>query len=180
MNKRCQELWEGVVELAEGRPSPEAAAHVETCASCAAKLETLREAMRLGDLRFFDASPALVEAAKAMMPAPRRLPLLRSTLAWTGARAVAEDFQLLVGEEALPIRLMFSRVSEGWEVMGRLPDATWKVLRAGDSVAVDGEGRFDFRAASLADTDFVVSGPGGDFTVASAEELLARGSNQRD
>jgi hypothetical protein len=172
-------MWERVVDLAEGRSDADAERHVASCASCASKLESLREIMRLGDLRFFDAPAALVDSVKGMMPAPRRLPLMRSTLAWSGARAVAEDFQLVVGEGEEQIRLMYAHAGDGWEVMGRLPATDWEIARDGETIALDSDGRFTFTAKNLAETDFTLTGPAGELYVPAAEELLSREPNER-
>src|ERR1041385_6023275 len=117
MIERCQDFWEGVVGLAEGREDPAARAHLDSCPACDKKLAQLRQILRLGGMRYYDAPGDLISSVKGMMPAPERrvAPLIRSTLAWSGARTVAEEFQLIVGVGDEQLRLMFVRSGSGWE-----------------------------------------------------------------
>jgi hypothetical protein len=177
MKERCNDLWQGVIALAEGREDEAASRHIEGCPACTRKLDELKQMFALGDLRFFEPPASLVADVKAMMPAqPRRVAsLLRSTLAWTGARVVAEDFQIVVGDEGAQTRLMYSRIGSDWQIMGKLPSAGWSVEKQG--VTLEDGGRFSFTVPSLAETGFVLAGPDGEIEVPPAEELL-RGSRE--
>lgn len=181
MRDRCANYWEGIVTLAEGGRDEAARHHVESCSECARKLEQLRIVMSVGDLKFYDAPASLIASAKGLMPAPERRPmsLLRSTTAWSGARAVAEDFQLVVGEADTQVRLMYSRAGNGWEVMGKAPSSGWSVEAGRHLVSIGVEGRFSFHADKLADTGFTLSGAEGEFYIPSAEELLSGGHDDR-
>jgi hypothetical protein len=180
--KRCSEVWEGIVALAEGRQDAEASQHIQGCATCEAKLAQLREIFALGDLKFFDAPKSLIGDVKAMMqPAPRRvLSLIRSSLGLAGARnaAVAGDFQVVVGDGELQVRLMFTRIGSEWEVLGKLSDTGWTLTRDGNGIEVGEQGRFSFRSDSLAQTSFTLERRGVSMTVPSAEELLASGADE--
>src|SRR4051812_18744628 len=128
MKNRCADFWDGIVDLAEGRENAAASAHVEGCADCRMKLEELREIFAVGDLKFYSAPKAVIDAAKGLMQPQRRVAgVFRSTLAFSGARTVAEDFQLVVGEGDTQTRLMFVHTGSGWEVLGRLPSGDWTV-----------------------------------------------------
>jgi hypothetical protein len=182
MRDRCANYWDGIVTLAEGGQDEAARLHVESCTDCADQLRHLRQIMAVGGLRFFDAPANLIEDVKRMMPAPERirLGLLRSTTAWSGARVVAEDFQIVVGEGSTQMRLMYERSGELWQVLGKAPSGEWTLESISGIASVGDEGRFSFEAPSLAETSFTLSGPEGELYVPSAEELLSHGSGDRD
>jgi len=177
MKDRCANYWDGIVNLAEGKVNESAQRHVETCAECSTKLEQLKTMMSVGDLRYYDAPPGLITRVKDMLPAPARRSanLLRSSIAWSGARAVAEDFQVVVGEGSTQIRMMYSRSGEGWEVMGRAPASYWSVRVNETDLPIEEDGRFSFHAAKLSETGLTLAGPEGELFIPSAEELLSSG-----
>lgn len=179
MKDRCIDYWVGIVDLAEGREAPAALHHVERCEDCSHKLAELRTLMDVGRARYFDAPAHLIESVKQLMPQPERrfLRLLRTTTAWSGARAVAEDFQIVAGDESDQVRLMYSRGDKGWEVMGKAPSAHWSLEGPPHEVEIDEDGRFSFTAQSLSQTGFSLIGPGRELVVASAEEMLSSGSD---
>ena len=181
MRRNCSEFWEGIVAIAEGGTDDRAAQHVRTCAPCSAKLNELRSVFAVARAQFYDAPEDVVDRAKALMPARERrmMGLLRSTLAWTGARVVAEDFQIVVGSADIQARLMYTRSGAEWLVMGKLPSSDWSAVRAGDVLQSDEEGRFSFAVSDLADSAFELIGPAGELSVPSAEELLASGPPDR-
>jgi hypothetical protein len=182
MRDRCANYWEQIVNLAEGKQEQAAREHVDSCPECARKLEQLQAAMRVGDMRFYDAPASLIANVKGLMPAPERkvVSLLRSTTAWSGARAVADDFQIVVGDEDTQVRLMYSRSGSNWEVMGRAPSSNWTAAAGGQELVVEEDGRFSFVAAKLSDTDLILSSPDGELFIPSAEELLSSGPDQQD
>jgi hypothetical protein len=175
MRDRCADYWEGIVDIAEGRQSEPARLHLQSCGDCSEKLEQLHVMMAAGDLRYFDAPTNLIASVKGLMPQPERrvFSLLRSTTAWTGARTAAHDFQLVAGDGDTQVRLMFSKVDDGWEVMGRIPAGSWSVEADGQTVDLSDEGRFSFLAPGLDATGFTLIGSDTELVVPSAEELLS-------
>ena len=181
MKSRCEEYWDGIVELSEGRSHAAAQNHVESCRACAAKLAELR--MILGAVRpQFDAPSELIDSVKGLVSSGerRRLTLVSSTLSLSGARGPTGDFQVLVGSGDTQLRVMYSPVGDTWQVVGRAPNSEYSLRACEGRVEVDADGRFIFRAPTLADTGFVLAGPEGDIDVPSAEELLSNGSGNRD
>lgn len=182
MKDRCANHWEGIVNLAEGRESETARLHVQNCRECAAKLEQLRAMMSAAEVRYFNAPASAIASVKGLMqPAERRVfGLLRSTTAWSGARTAAQDFQIVAGEGGTQVRLMFSKVDEGWEVMGRTPAGEWNVEANGDILETSDDGRFSFIAPRLDSTGILMTGRETELVVPSAEELLSSESNGSD
>jgi hypothetical protein len=90
---------------------------------------------------------------------------------------VAEDFQIVVGGEAMQLRLMYSHLGDGWEVLGRVPSGEWTVAAPESQVHMDAGGRFVLRAPDLGKTGFSLIGPERELVVPSAEEMLSSGSN---
>jgi hypothetical protein len=182
MKDRCADYWEAIVNLAEGRQDSTAREHLESCSECAEKLRQLQQIMALGDLRYFDAPAHLIQEAVDLMPVRERkvATLLRSTTAWSGARTVAEDFQIVVGGPAMQVRLMYSRSGDSWEVLGQAPSSEWLVRIGDEQLEVDGEGRFSFGVPTLAQSAFSLLGPEGEMLVPSVEELLSNGPTERD
>lgn len=181
MRKNCSEYWEGIVAIAEGGEDERARAHLQICTNCAAKLEHLRAVFAAGDQRFFDAPAAILAQVKNLMPARERktASLLRSSLAWSGARVIAEDFQVVVGEGETQTRIMYSRSGTGWQVTGRMPSSAWIASKEGTPVETDGEAGFSFFVADLAHSDLSLVGPDAEIYVPSAEELLSSGPPER-
>lgn len=179
MKRNCSEYWERIVQLAEGTDDADARAHLESCEECRTKFGQLQEILAVRGARFFDAPSRLVADVKAAIPRRERrvATLLQSTLAWSGARAITEDFQVVVGQAENRTRLMYSRSEDRWEVLGRMPSSNWVALRDGQRLS-SGDGTFSFQAATLSDTDVTLIGPEGEVYVPSAEELL-RGSDHR-
>jgi hypothetical protein len=182
MRDRCADYWEDIVNLAEGKPADGARQHLEACPECTEKLRQIQQVMALGDLRFFDAPAKLIKTAQKLLPTRERtvMGLLRSTTAWSGARTVSEDFQIVVGAPGTQVRLMYTRSGEHWEVLGKAPGPDWLVNTGDRAVDVDREGRFSFKVASLGDTGFTLSGADGELVVPSVEELLSNGPSNGD
>jgi hypothetical protein len=182
MRDPCADYWEDIVNLADGKPADGARDHLDACPECAEKLRQIQRVMSLGDLRFFDAPAGVIKSAKNLMSARERtvMGLVRSTTAWSGARTVSEDFQIVVGAPGTQVRLMYSRSGELWEVLGKAPGADWSVSTGDGIVDVDSEGRFSFQVPSLDDTGFTLSGADGDLVVPSVEELLSNGPSNSD
>lgn len=179
MKDRCNDFWEGIVDLAEGREAPAALTHLQQCQDCSRKFAQLQSLMEVGKGRFFDAPSDLIESVKGLMPRPERrlLRLLHTTTAWTGARAAAEDFQIIAGDGEDQVRLMYSRTPKGWEVMGRAPSAEWAVVGLASQPEMASDGRFSFKVADLSKTGFFLIGPNAEWVVPSAEEMLSSGSD---
>ncbi|MFI5386178.1 MAG: hypothetical protein ACHQ50_08665 [Fimbriimonadales bacterium] len=136
----------------------------------------------LGKLGFYNAPAKVVAAAEGLMPVKERrvATLLRSTVSWSGARAVAEDFQLVVGQGENQTRLMYSRSGSGWLVLGRMPSSEWLAVKGETTLDSDEQGRFSFTASDLFATDVTLLGPSVEIYVPSAEELLSSGPQERD
>lgn len=173
MKKSCSNYWEALVDIADGKSDPAAMAHVASCGSCGEKLALLQSFVSAGQLGFYDAPAEAIQSAKNLMPqAPRQFAsLVRSTLALSGARSVAEDFQVVVSLGGAELRLMYTRVRNGWMIMGRLPEGDYQILDRSD-VQLFPDRRFSFEVKNLAESEFTVEGGGQEFTVLPPEDLL--------
>lgn len=176
MNKRCRELSEALIALAEGRSSAEVAEHVAHCGACAKRLAEYREMLEVGRVRAFAAPQEVIARAQAIMPAKqgRVATFLRSSLSLAGARAATTiDFQIVVETGLGQLRLMYVRTESGWDVMGRLPNVEATIERGDSQITADESGRFQFAAENLQDTAFTLWTRDGErVDVPSAEDLL--------
>jgi hypothetical protein len=185
MDRRCREHEEGLATLAEGGSVPETEAHVAVCPECAARLKALRKTVGAARLPYFDAPSDLVNRARALMaPATKRrlvARLLGNSLAGAGARGTAtEEFALHVGTEEHSIRLQFVPRKGGWEVAGRAPGESWRVVHQESEIVSGPAGRFRFAVPSLEESGFLLRAPESDIhaveiEVPAASELLHRG-----
>jgi len=178
MRRDCGAYQERLLDLAEGRVDEAAFAHVQTCADCA---EILRQYRAVLDAAAFEWTAAPTEAVRRakdlMMPGhlPQRRSiarLLHSSLL-AGARSAPDDIQLTVEAEGERVRLMYSRLATGWEVVGRVPNAGISAERDQGPLALDEAGRFSFAAPSEAQTGFALRGPEWIVEIPSLEELLS-------
>lgn len=174
MRKNCDGFRDGLMQIAFGGSDADAMRHVETCADCQVRLAEYRKMAGAFSQSSYDAPKNLLDRAIGLMPDRRpRFRLVASTLAWNGARAVSEDFQLLVEAADVQIRLFFVRQPGSWQVMGRLPSEDWTVT--GNVNLSEDRTRFSFVAPELESTAFSLSHAGGTYLVPSAEELLRDG-----
>jgi hypothetical protein len=176
MNHSCAQILDQIVDLAEGKGSPEALAHVHTCDSCAGRLREFTAMIQAVSFPMVDVPMDVLARAQRLMPerAPsRRFRLVTSSFGLAGARrGPAQDFQIVVGAESQSVRLMYKRVGAGWEVIGRAPSGEWILSRPEQEVKVDREGHFSFQASDLASSAFSLLKDGERIDVPSAEELL--------
>lgn len=175
MKEHCAEFLEGLSDLAEGREDAKVAAHVQGCPDCSRRLEQLRQIISSARLTTYDAPEAAIRRAKDLMVPQRRTflaGLLNSTLATSGARIVAEDFQVVIEAEDATARLMYSRGPNGWDVLGRAPAGFHSVRRDDSDWPIEGSGRFSFRVSTLEETGFTLVSDDAEIVIPPAEELL--------
>ncbi|MEZ0324773.1 MAG: hypothetical protein ACAH95_02615 [Fimbriimonas sp.] len=178
MKRACADNWENIVELAEGRKNEAAQAHVESCVDCAKVYAQLKKMVSASERGIYAAPTELINRAIGLMPKPIRVRagLLRTTLGLVGARAEADDFQIVVSVGDEQNRLMYVREQDGWEVIGRLPNGDWRIERSGEEIETDNTGRFSFKANDLEHTGFEFVGGSQVIEIPSAEELLLSGN----
>jgi len=146
MKGTCSRIFAALVDLAEGRESAEAAAHVAQCASCAGVLRDLERGVRSLRAGFYDAPADVTAAAKSIFPLPVRVAvrLLGTTLAGAGARgetAVQAAYEFEGGRA----RILYQPEEEGWSVMARVEGEGWRAFPA----ELDEQGRVEFRVQAL-------------------------------
>jgi hypothetical protein len=99
------------------------------------------------NVKFEDPSAETLARAQSIVPTPSKrhlvVRLLGSSLVAGTARFLpGEDVQVIVGAESNKIRLMYSRTSEGWKVLGSMGEAGWTVVCGTVETDCDEEGRF--------------------------------------
>lgn len=176
MKDSCASYWEEIVEIAEGADRPAARAHIQSCRDCAEKLALMEKFSASANLGFFDAPAKDLLQAKNLMPEPQRrtATLLRSTLVFSGARTVSEDFQLVVGIDRANLRLMYVRDGQGWRVLGKLPSESVSISSPADA-QVEEDGRFSFYVSDLAEAEFTLIENGMETVVPAPYELTNDG-----
>jgi len=171
MKRACRPFRDRLIEMAEGHALPAVAEHVAGCADCAAIVGDYTRMLGAARIPWSAAPAALIDRVKALMPERRRVVFGRrlGTFA-TAARGEADEFQVVVGEGDLSVRLMATRDADGWRVMGRAPAGTWNF--EGPSDAAMESGRFEFRTSSLEDSAFSLTNDDTVFQVPALSHLL--------
>lgn len=148
MKRPCSKMFEALVDLAEGRENPGAAAHVATCEACSAALAELKRGLGHLKFGFHDAPAAVIQSAKSIFPQPIRQAarLLGTTLAGAGARG-AQATQTAYEFEGGTARVMYEPQPEGWSVMARVEGEGWSAF----PVEMDAQGRIEFAVGELSD-----------------------------
>lgn len=158
MKQICEGVWLELVELAEGKPNAAAVDHVGSCAGCQRKLTELQRVFAVAEQKHYAAPADVVNRAKSIfVPQVRRFGLLSSSLQLIGARGAAEDFQAVYGLDSHEIRVMYSKVDAGWEVISRVPENTWKVSNGPNDVRREDDGHFFFLVRNLEESGFRIS-----------------------
>ena len=173
MKRECEDIRDELVLLAEGQENPRVGAHLETCEDCRCRLEQLRYMLSALKVQSFEAPPDLVLEAKSLIPNRSfRLSLIRTSLQTATARAPSQDFQAVYGGEGLEVRVMYSKVDAGWEVMGKAPSGDWQAENEASLIEVDQQGRFHFVIGSLDQTAFTIRGDGRVCDIPSVSEAI--------
>ena len=178
MKRICQDLWEDIVAHVEGQANEAVANHLVQCEDCRKRADQLLQMFQAMELKQFSPFDSVIERAINLMPATvRRLSLLRTSLQFASARLANQDFQAVYGGEDLEIRVMYSKVENGWEVISRLPDSSWHVTRHLHGIQADPEGRFQFHAITLDDSQFILRTSDATIEIPSVGESID-GSNR--
>lgn len=180
MSKECQALRDELIEHAFGRSSKVVDDHVAGCKECGRVLSEFRAMAAAARFELRDAPPTVIDRARALLaPAERVMArVLRTTLSPAGARFVESDtFQAVFEVGGQELRVMYSQTEEGWEVRGRLPERSWKVVRGGRSVALDADLGFVFRVRKAGDTGFEVTTSIGPIGIPAAQVLMTHDSS---
>jgi hypothetical protein len=171
MERRCEQWNEALIDLAEGKPSPEAEAHVAACPTCEERLAQYTIMFAASRVPQFDPPESVKDRAKALMGTRRRAigTLVRSSLAGSHARRTPGDFQVIVQAGEHRIRLMYERRRGGWHVIGRMPSEAWSV-RAERSSTEDGG--FIVTANQLEGTGFTLVHGDDELVIPPGSEFL--------
>ncbi len=172
MKRDCTPFWQGIVELAEGRDNPGAKAHVESCGECQALLQQVKRMLEAAAIPTLKAPVDLVTAAKAFMPGPQPLRVLRTSLQLAGARWMNQDFQVVYEAREFELRVSYTKTEGGWEVVGKVPSDEWSVNKKRRSIPIQADGRFFFTVKSLEQSGFVLMTSNEAFTVPSGSEAM--------
>ncbi|MCW5943897.1 MAG: hypothetical protein KIS66_16830 [Fimbriimonadaceae bacterium] len=131
-------------------PKPEAMSERDALRS--EQFVRMASALRAG---FYDAPDHSVERAEAVFPVARRILPKAFGLGLAGARGLAATaFQVMYEAEDVTVRVGYEREGQGWRVLGEGPAGAWVELP--DRDLEPDEGRFEFEAASLNGTGFVL------------------------
>ncbi|HMS55022.1 MAG TPA: hypothetical protein PKA27_06440 [Fimbriimonadaceae bacterium] len=149
MNKRCDDIREGLVELAHGKESADASEHLISCADCR---QLLNEFTALAAaLRHPSKTPPLSAsaAAKGLMPAPSRrlarlVPVTFSTTRHVGPSTLSFEC------EEFKVRVQLVRIANETSVLGKVEGFQGVVSTESDSSVIANDGRFE---VSLADSE---------------------------
>jgi hypothetical protein len=177
MDTNCKEIWPALVMLAEGKDSPTAKTHVETCPNCRKELQSLTLIFAGLSAGHFEPPQEVVDLAKAIMP-PRRVSVARlvsNSLVAGGARG-AQDFQLAFEGEDMRARLHYEQIQKGWSVTGRVQSGIpFTLSAAGLVLETDEAGRFAFTAPDLSETAVELRREAGWIQIPSASEITHGG-----
>ncbi len=178
MKRDCLDLWEALVQLAEGKENPEARKHLESCFICHKKFQQVQRLVSGMLVEHHEPPQQLSDWAKGLMPQKSvvRMGLLRTTLSLSGARSIAADFQSIYVDQDLEIRVMYSKVAEGWEVVSKLPFSEWLPSHESAPVETNESGRFRFVVPSLDETEFQLDHAGRRLVVPSGSEAVSSGT----
>lgn len=180
-NSRCDRYLESIAAMAGGDTEVSGSEHVLNCPECSTKLAQMRKILERGRVQTFEAPHDVLLRAKNIMPAAEKRSILArlvgNSLQFAGVRSTtAETFQLAFEADDTQVRLMYSETSKGWDVIGQVQPIV-DLITAGDKqVKVDPQGRFEFSAKSLADTQIRIARAAGEIVIPSAQESLDGGS----
>ena len=173
MKRECQDVWESVVALAEGQANDRATTHLKGCEDCRLRFEQLQSMFAGMRLASFEVPPTLVQSAKSLIAGQTtRLRLVRTSFQLSAARAPSQDFQAVYGGQGIEVRVMYSKVDQGWEVMGRMPAGEWRVETESSPVDSDEHGRFHFLVGSLDKSAFSLIGENEVCEIPNANEAI--------
>lgn len=145
----CRKTWNEMVDLAEGREAPAAAAHAAACADCAKRLEDCRRMIGNTAIEVTNAPAESIARAQAIF-APRKPVFIAGLSAiGAGARAVGEASQIRREVDGISVRLMIRPTAGGWQVLGQIVGSSATELMVGDETIAIQNGTFDFETASL-------------------------------
>lgn len=148
------------------------ASHVEGCPHCSAVVERYRQIFASASGVWESAPTHLVARVKELVPETRRV-LFGRRLQVGGlavSRGPLEEFQLVVGDADVSIRLMATPNPEGWSIVGRVPNNNWEVDAPRPITASDG--RFQFSVKTLEESAFDLLGPDTLMHVPALSELI--------
>ena len=155
MNRHCSQYCNRLVDLLEGRPDAEATQHLEGCEFCRKRYQQLSKIMQGMAVEVVPAPSSLVLNAQEIVSSGfSRMTFIRSSLQQAFARTTTEDFQAVFGSSDLELRVMYTKLDLGWEVVCRTPDPHWTVQHKGKALRVDDEGGVHFVSVTLEDTGF--------------------------
>jgi hypothetical protein len=177
MRNACSKYRFRLIEAAEGNADNEMLAHVAECANCSAEVNRIITVLAAAKGIWESAPSEIVQRAQSLMPETRRHLIGRrlGLGSFAGARGGQEEFQVLVGDEDVTIRLMASPRQDGWAVMGRVPGDDW-IVEAQSPVKLD-DTVFEFEVKTLDGSAFDLVGPDSILHIPALSELI---DNDRD
>lgn len=145
----CRKTWNEMIDLAEGREAPAAAAHVANCADCAKRLDDLRRMIRNTALEVHNAPATSISKAQAIFVPRKPVFLAGLSAIGAGARAVGEATQIRREAEGISVRLMIRPSGSDWQVLGQITGSSATELLFGDRTITIENGTFDFIADNI-------------------------------
>lgn len=147
----CRKYWSDIVDVAEGKPRPEAEAHAGSCRECGKRLADLKEIVSLAHIQVWDApSESLSQARSIFVP---KMPVVTATLkaVGSGARTVAAGpGQFRREVDGLSVRIMIRREGSLWHVMGSIDGSSSPLSASVGAQVIELAGTsFEFETESL-------------------------------
>ncbi len=173
MNRDKLELWESLVDLADGASRPQVDLLISQDSTLRKQFLDLKRMLDGLKLTQYSAPGELKKLAKSLM-AFQVLPMrcIKSTLQLMGARSATQDFQVVYGNDLLELRVMYTKVDNGWEVMSKIPESSWSVSRDQKELSLDSNQRFQFISNSLENTCFSLQNLGLKLEIPNVSELI--------
>lgn len=169
MKNLCKSFQTRLIDLAEGRRDAEAQTHVDSCPECRNEVDKLARVVSAMPDAVVSAPASWVERAKSLFPRKVwKARLLPSALAPAvrGSSRISATYGCEV--TPAPIIVEYRRDGRSWTVIGTAPEGDWSGDTSSGSFDVSPDGRFSFRAATLPQTGFRLTGQEGAIDVPPA------------
>ena len=170
MKRDCARYTEALADLAEGKTSPEAQLHVDSCMSCQNELAQLAKLFAATKVRMFKTPAEIVAAAQALMQVKvNRLHQVRCSLLGTGARSGKSGIQATYGDSDLSVNVVYQPIPSGWEIVGRAPEGYQSATISEEALQLDVDGYFAVQVKSLEGSEIKFSGEAGELYLPPVE-----------
>ncbi len=170
MKRDCARYTEALADLAEGKTSPEARQHVDSCVSCQHDLAQLVKLFAASKVKVYKAPSELVAAAQALMQVKvNRLHQVRCLLLGVGARSGKSGIQATYGDSVQSVNVVYQPIPSGWEIVGRAPSGYDQVTVCDEAKPLEIDGYFSVQVRTLESAEIKFSGEAGELYLPPVE-----------